>query len=68
MDPRETRPSAAEAGGYSLVIAAGLAVALGAMWYSFKELLFEPKEQSVFAAALAKWRRIHASSFAWARR
>ena len=46
--------SAAEAGGYSLVIAAGLAVALGAMWYSFKELLFEPKEQSVFAAALAK--------------
>ena len=46
--------SAAEAGGYSLVIAAGLAVALGAMWYSFKELLFEPKEQSVFAAALSR--------------
>jgi len=46
--------SAAEAGGYSLVIAAGLAIALGAMWYSFKELLFEPKEQSVFAAALSR--------------
>ena len=24
------------------------------MWYSFKELLFEPKEQSVFAAALSR--------------
>ena len=54
VDRRAKRVSAAEAGGYSLVIAAGLAIALGAMWYSFKELLFEPKEQSVFAAALSR--------------
>ena len=46
--------SAAEGAGYSVVIAAGLAVALGAMWFSFKELLLEPVEQSVFNAALDK--------------
>ena len=46
--------SVAEGAGYSVVIAAGLAVAVGAMWYSFKELILEPVEQSVFNAALAK--------------
>ena len=40
----------AEGAGYSIVIAAGLAVAVGAMWFSFKELLLEPVEQSVFNA------------------
>ena len=44
--------SATEAGGYTLVIAAGLAVALGAIWFSLKELILEPKEQAVFNAAL----------------
>ena len=44
--------SATEAGGYTLVIAAGLAVALGAIWFSLKELILEPKDQAVFNAAL----------------
>ena len=46
--------SAVEAGGYGIVIAAALAVALGAVWFSFKELIFEPKEQTVFNRALDK--------------
>ena len=46
--------SAVEAGGYGIVIAAALAVALGAVWFSFKELIFEPKEQTVFNKALDK--------------
>ena len=46
--------SAVEAGGYGIVIAAALAVALGAIWFSFKELIFEPKEQTVFNRALDK--------------
>ena len=46
--------SAVEAGGYDIVIAAALAVALGAVWFSFKELIFEPKEQTVFNRALDK--------------
>ena len=46
--------SKVEAGGYSLIIAAGLAVALGAVWYSLKELVLEPTEQTVFAEAVKK--------------
>ena len=44
--------SAAEAGGYGVFIAAGLAVALGAMWFSLKELVLEPVQQTVFALAV----------------
>ena len=35
--------STVEAGGYSVVILGFLAVAVGAIWYTFKELLLEPK-------------------------
>lgn len=44
--------SAAEASGYGFAIAAGLAVALGAMWFSLKELVLEPVQQTVFALAV----------------
>jgi hypothetical protein len=46
--------SKAEAGGYTVIIAAGLAVALGAVWYSLKELVLESSEQTVFALAVGK--------------
>jgi import inner membrane translocase subunit TIM21 len=44
--------SAAEAGGYGVFIAAGLAVALGAVWFSLKELVLEPAQTTVFKLAV----------------
>ena len=44
--------SAAEAGGYGVFIAAGLAVALGAVWFSLKELVLEPPQTTVFKLAV----------------
>ena len=57
--------SAAEAGGYGFAIAAGLAVALGAVWFSLKELVLEPAQNTVFAQAvraaeIGRWLRITA--------
>ena len=46
--------TATETAGYGVVIAAGLAVALGAMWFSLKELVLESKEHAVFNEAVEK--------------
>ncbi|GLJ23951.1 hypothetical protein SUGI_0455340 [Cryptomeria japonica] len=44
----------AEGASYSLVILAGLAVAAGAAYAVFKELIFEPKEYKIFGKALER--------------
>ncbi|KAH9311450.1 hypothetical protein KI387_026485, partial [Taxus chinensis] len=44
----------AEGVSYSLVILAGLAVAAGAAYAVFKELIFQPKEYKIFGKALKR--------------